>query len=131
MQNIYPIATIVSKDPELICGELTEEAFSYPFFNEGASQEQIKPIRRYNFDSIAIEENDKKLELKGLIFNTSHCGSTLLSKMVGQLEKVKVVSESEAINGLLLSKLMYGLNDELVISYLKKIVDLYQQKVER
>ena len=129
MTNIYPIITIVSKEPEKIGGELPEEVFNYPFFNEGVSQARTHQKKKYNLDSIKIEETDKQLELKGLIFHVSHCGSTLLSRMMGQLEKVKVVSETEAINGLLLSKLFYGLKDEVIINYLKKIVHLYQQEV--
>lgn len=126
MHKTYPVSTTISQKPQVMYKELPEEVFQYPFFNDGVLASNVIETKR-NF---SLDKNNEKLELKGLIFNISHCGSTLLSNMLGQLEGVKMVSEPEAINGLLLSKVFYGIKEEEIIHQLQQIVNLYQQKVQ-
>lgn len=128
MRNKYPIYTTVEMNPEIVIKEVDEEAFDYPFFDVGVSATNEKlfnqscpPLKQ------GFEEGDE-LELKGLIFSVSHCGSTLLVRMLNQLQGVKIVSESEAINGLLLSKILYNIDDDEIINRLREVVRLYQQK---
>lgn len=128
MEKIYPIYTTVARNPETICQELNEEVFEFPFFNEGVASSMINPGRTFTLSSAEISADKGCLDLKGLIFNVSHCGSTLLCRMVNQLQRVRVVSEPEAINGLLLSKILYDIDDDEIIGKLREIVKLYQQK---
>lgn len=130
MANIYPIYTTVEEEPKTICRQLEETVFEYPFFDEGVLSTKTTLKGQCNLDTIDLDNKEGLLELKGLIFNTSHCGSTLLCNMLNQVQKVKVVSESEAINGLLLSKKLYSLPDEKIKTLLRRIIQLYQQEVE-
>jgi hypothetical protein len=129
MDKVYPVVTHISRFPETLCAALPEEVFEYPFFNEGVTQthharRELRPLA-----TVMPGEGTEKLSLSGLIFGVSHCGSTLLARMLGQLEKVRVVSESEAINGLLLAQVFHGLGEEEIIARLIRILSLYQQAV--
>jgi len=126
--NIYPIYTEVRASPRTICNELKEEVFEYPFFNEGVSHCHTENSQDFELEDLMSEKRNDGLILKGFIFHTSHCGSTLLSGMLGKLSQVKIVSEPEAINGLLLSSILYELKAEEIIDKLRKIVRLYCQK---
>lgn len=119
MGNIYPICTTVEKRPNTICAELTEEVFNYPFFDDGISSSKINPSKRYNLHSTKCVNKHDSLYMSGFIFHTSHCGSTLLCRMLSQLKNVKIISEPEAINGLLLSQVFYTLKDEEIINHCK------------
>ncbi len=74
-----------------------------------------------------ISENRELLPLKGFVFHTSHCGSTLLANMFRASKKTRVVSETEAINGLLLSAIFYNLEEKILLKSLKTIVESYLQ----
>jgi hypothetical protein len=125
MPTSYPIITTVGQQPETVCRELPERVFDYPFFNVGVTA--CGPGRSISMESLEFKEQGGELALAGLLFNVSHCGSTLLCQQLNQLEAVRVVSETEAINGLLLSKVLYGLADEAVIHQLQRMVQLYRQ----
>ncbi len=99
-----PVYTSVSLDPFVRCQYLTKAAFDHPFFNDGVyhpKDQWIQPI------DLLLEDlahyPGPKMEVKGFIFHTAHCGSTLLGRMLGVSENVQVVSETEAMNGLLRS----------------------------
>ncbi|MTB50724.1 hypothetical protein [Lewinella sp. W8] len=124
MSKPYPVITTVGPEPEVICRELPEAVFDYPFFNEGVTS--VGGGERFSLDSWSGEE-EESLEISGFIFGVSHCGSTLLSRQLNQLDTVRVVSEPEAINGLLLSKVLYALDDQSVADQLKNIVRMYRQ----
>ncbi|MEP0265418.1 hypothetical protein [Dokdonia sp.] len=130
-QRIFPEYTIVDKEPITICKQINGEAFDYPFFNEGAIALQggnhIK--KQYNLQEIELLDDSNLLEIKGFIFHTSHCGSTLLSRMLGISSKIRVISETEAINGLLLSYLLHNLPEKKVMTQLKIIIDAYRQPI--
>ncbi|MEZ4934642.1 MAG: hypothetical protein R2788_21255 [Saprospiraceae bacterium] len=128
MRNKYPIYTTVEMNPETVLKELDEEAFDYPFFNTGVTATIEKTFYQGSPPLNQGFEEGEELELKGLIFSVSHCGSTLLVRMLNQLQGVKIVSESEAINGLLLSKILYNLDDHEIVNRLKGVISLYQQK---
>ena len=130
MNKIYPVHTLLSKEPKTLCQRLDEEVFQYPFFNEGVLSAKGYSKEKYGLESVRIKNPKEELELKGLIFNVSHCGSTLLCRMLNQIQKVKVVSEPEAINGLLLSKSLFSISEEKIKKQLKEIIKLYQQKTD-
>lgn len=130
MEKIYPVYTTIEKEPKTICRKIDDAVFEYPFFNEGVSLVKNNSSENYILQSGSIPEKEAGLELKGLIFHTSHCGSTLLCRMLNQVQSLTTLSETEAINGLLLSKVLNDISDDEVISQLKKIVNLYQQKID-
>jgi hypothetical protein len=126
--HTFPIYTQVAPEPLTICRPLEGSVFSYPFFNDGISFAAQKNSERTNYPGASMPETtgDDLLTLRGFIFHTSHCGSTLLSGMLSGAG-VRVVKETEAINGLLLSYLLYNLPEEKVLSHLKKIMEAYKQ----
>jgi len=112
----------------MVCEKLPVEVFDYPFFNDAAPLLRERDTRKiivlneeYDF------QNSEQLKLKGFIFHTSHCGSTLLANMIGVSKKTRVVSETEAINGLLLSTVFYNLEEKTLLQSLRIIIEAYLQ----
>ncbi|RAI91997.1 hypothetical protein LV83_01223 [Algoriphagus yeomjeoni] len=69
---------------------------------------------------------EELLPLRGFIFHTAHCGSTLLGRMLGSSSQVRMISEPEAINGLLLSYLMHEIPESQALNQLKQIIESYR-----
>lgn len=125
----FPVHTLVGPSPLTYFKPVQHSVFEHPFYNEGVSAlsrpgEHLFPCALPEFPA---PEGPDALELRGFIFHTAHCGSTLLARMLGKLPGVRVVSETEAINGLLLSALFYALPDEAVLQHLQKIIDAYRR----
>jgi hypothetical protein len=127
----FPVYTTVAPVPDTICEVVGAAAFDYPFFNDGVVHARVPFTERKTCELGDLDKFDAAdlLEIKGLIFHTAHCGSTLLLKMLSKLPKVRVVSETEAINGLLLSSLLYDLPEATVLNHLKRIMDAYRQPI--
>lgn len=121
----FPVYTQISSEPITIYKYLDARVFDYPFFNDGVvhrdTQLQCHPTS---------EEDRQVLQLSGFIFHTAHCGSTLLSRMLSASPRVRSISESEAINGLLLTSVFYDISEDEIVARLKKIVADYLQKLE-
>jgi len=130
-QRIFPVYTKVSKEPITICEVIDVKAFDFPFFNEGVIKlrNQSSARKKYKLKEIGNLDEDKLLEVKGFIFHTSHCGSTLLSRMLNESPRIRVVSETEAINGLLLAYLLNELPEEEIFEQLKSIINAYRQPI--
>lgn len=129
----FPIYTQVSKTPITIVEKLREEVFAHPFFNDAVPLVRAKNSFRkeLDFNTETISENIALLTLAGFIFHTSHCGSTLLANMFGASKKTRVVSETEAINGLLLSAVFYNLDEKELLKNLKAIIEAYLQPLDK
>lgn len=126
--SYFPIYTEVSKNPVMVCGKLPSEVFSYPFFNDAVSLFRERNTRKtIGFSDESDFQNSEQLKLKGFIFHTSHCGSTLLANMLGVSKSTRIISETEAINGLLLSAVFYNLEEEVLLKNLKTIIAFYLQ----
>ncbi len=125
----FPIYTEVNRNPIAICTKLPAEVFDYPFFNDGVSLVRPKNSnsKRVDFSCEPNSQNQNSLKLKGFIFHTSHCGSTLLANMFGVSKKTRIVSETEAINGLLLSAVFYNLEESVLLKSLKTVIAAYLQ----
>lgn len=125
----FPEYTTIAKEPITICDYMNPKTFDFPFFNDGVSmlKDRNSLQKKSNLSSITPTGENNLLDIKGFIFHTSHCGSTLLAKMIGSSPQVRVVSETEAINGLLLSYLIYQLPEDKVIDQLQKIIQAYCQ----
>tara|TARA_R110002020_G_scaffold34876_2_gene105834 strand:+ start:1804 stop:2655 length:852 start_codon:yes stop_codon:yes gene_type:complete len=123
----FPIHTYVSKTPVTICEKLPAEVFGYPFFNDAIplvrTENSLKNELDLNTENTL--KNKQLLQIKGFIFHTSHCGSTLLSNMFKASKKTRVISETEAINGLLLSAVFYNLEERSLLKSLKTIMEAY------
>lgn len=131
-KGIFPVYTQVENPPVTILKALDAGVFDYPFFNEGVHNEQGFNIdkRIYSFSDLKPVDERDLLQIKGFIFHTSHCGSTLLARMLGSLPGVRVVSETEAINGLLLSHVFYDLQEEDLLLQLKQVIEAYRQPLK-
>jgi hypothetical protein len=130
-QKIFPVYTEVSKEPITICEVIDAKVFDFPFFNDGVInlRNETSIRKKYELKEIDNLEENKLLVIKGFIFHTSHCGSTLLSRMLQESPKIRVVSETEAINGLLLAYLLNGLPEEKILDQLKSIINAYRQPI--
>ena len=126
-QNIFPVYTTIGKKPETICKRIKTDVFDYPFFNQGIRACTINHEKRYSIDEFTPTPSETSLHLKGFIYHTSYCGSTLLSQMLGQIKNVRVVSEPEAINGLLLSYALCDLEENTTIKQLTQIINSFRQ----
>lgn len=125
----FPVYTQVSQNPKAICEKLPVTVFEYPFFNDAVPL--VRPMnskrKELNLNGEPGFPNPNPLKLKGFIFHTSHCGSTLLANMLGASKKTRIVSETEAINGLLLSTVFYNLEETILLKNLKTIIASYLQ----
>ena len=127
--KLFPIHTIIAEVPITHCRSLPAKVFDYPFFNEGVQEIRKKQhhVAYPTLDDIKETDLKDQLVLKGFIFHTSHCGSTLLARMLQTSDQIRVVSEPEAINGLLLSYVLHKLPKNDVQQQLQKIIDSYRQ----
>lgn len=125
----FPDYTTIDRNPITVCDYMDSKVFDFPFFNEGVAilKDRNCLQEKSNISDITPLDEKDLLEIKGFIFHTSHCGSTLLAKMIGSSPQVRVISETEAINGLLLSYLIYQLPEKIVHNQLQKIIQAYCQ----
>lgn len=125
----FPVYTQVSPSPKAICEKLTAAVFDYPFFNDAVPL--VRPTnpdrKEWNLKDPLFTEKSNLLKINGFIFHTSHCGSTLLAQMLATSEKIRVVSETEAINGLLLWAVFHQADEATLLAHLKTIVAAYLQ----
>ncbi|MBL4708369.1 MAG: hypothetical protein JKY48_08040 [Flavobacteriales bacterium] len=130
-QRIFPVYTELTKEPITFCEVINANAFEYPFFNDGVvkTRKETSFKKKYKLREISIPNESELLELKGFIFHTSHCGSTLLSRMLNKSSEIRVVSETEAINGLLLAYLLNGLTEKEILNQLNSIINAYRQPI--
>jgi hypothetical protein len=127
--NLFPIHTTIAEVPITHCRSLPTRVFDYPFFNEGVQEIRKKQhhIDYPTLDDLKDTPVTHLLELKGFIFHTSHCGSTLLTRMLQTSDQIRVVSEPEAINGLLLAYKLHTLSKADVQQQLQRIIESYRQ----
>lgn len=123
----FPIYTSISEAPVTYCEEIFPEVFHYPFFNQGVSAKRKAFTDRKT--SILGEsqppQEEEFLPIRGFIFHTAHCGSTLLGRMLGSSPQVRMISEPEAINGILLSYLMHKIPEAQALNQLRQIIEAY------
>jgi hypothetical protein len=125
----FPVHTTLSSRPETIFADLSKDAFDFPFLDEGVLhfQKEFPPAKSVLPTNPKVEQT---LPLKGFIFHTSHCGSTLLARMLNQKKSLRVVSEPEAINGLLLSQKLYDIPENEFLTKLEFIINSFCQKLD-
>jgi hypothetical protein len=98
--------------PAIDWADLSEERFAQPFFDQTvarwASGPRAGELVRTGLEALVALDNEPSLEPAGMIFHLSRCGSTLVSRLLGTLPGVVVVSEPSPLNALL------GLDPDLV-----------------
>jgi len=91
--------------PTVDWADLSHERFVEPFFDQTvarwATGPHAKPLVRTGLDAFLALDNEPSLDPSGLIFHLSRCGSTLVSRLLGTLPGVVVVSEPSPLNALL------------------------------
>lgn len=91
--------------PTVVWADLSAERFSEPFFDQTvarwASGPHARPPVRTGLDALAALDDQPSLEPAGMVFHLSRCGSTLVSRLLGTLPGVVVISEPPPLNAVL------------------------------
>ena len=61
----------------------------------------VRPLVRTGLEALRALDSEPSLDPAGMIFHLSRCGSTLVSRLLGTLPGVVVVSEPAPLNALL------------------------------
>jgi hypothetical protein len=85
--------------------DLSDVRFTEPFFGQTVARwtgaDPPRPVARTGLQELVALDSEPSLDPAGFIFHLSRCGSTLLSRLLGTLPGVVVVSEPEPLNTLL------------------------------
>jgi hypothetical protein len=87
-------------------GDLTTVRFAEPFFHHTVERwagGEPAPLARTGLDALAALDVEPSLDPCALIFHVARCGSTLLSRLLGAVPGVLVLSEPAPVNALLLA----------------------------
>jgi hypothetical protein len=91
--------------PVVDWADLSEERFVEPFFDQTvarwASGPRARPLVRTGLEALVALDTEPSLEPAGMIFHLSRCGSTLVSRLLGTVPGVVVLSEPSPLNALL------------------------------
>ncbi|SPM39064.1 hypothetical protein MNAB215_1246 [Mycobacterium numidiamassiliense] len=91
--------------PVVYWADLSSERFVDPFFDQTiarwAAGPHARPVVRTGLEALDVLDGEPSLEPAGMIFHLSRCGSTLVSRLLGTLPGVVVVSEPSPLNTLL------------------------------
>jgi len=87
-------------------GDLRGVRFSEPFLHQTVEHWAARdpaPLVRTGRDALEALDREPSLDPALIIFHVSRCGSTLLSRLLGELRGVLVISEPAPVNSLLLA----------------------------
>lgn len=91
--------------PALWWADLSAERFTDPFFDQTVARWEsgpnARPLVRTGIDELRAVAGAPSLELAGMIFHVSRCGSTLVSRLLGTLPGVVAIAEPAPLNALL------------------------------
>lgn len=127
---LFPHNTSIDKHINTTLIETRKEAFDYPFLNEAIARLRKPDDRQGELRPDSLSDSDKLMKIKGFIFHPSHCGSTLLARMMTALPRTRVLSEPEAINSLLLAYWYHDLPRARVLEQLKAIIECFRQPLD-
>jgi hypothetical protein len=88
-------------------GDLRGVRFAEPFFQQTVERwagADPAPLVRTGLDALEALDAAPSLDPCALVFHTSRCGSTLLSRLLGTVPGVLVVAEPAPLNALLLAE---------------------------
>jgi hypothetical protein len=91
--------------PAVHWADLTAHRFVDPFLDQTvarwASDPNARAVVKTGLEALAALDSEPSLDPAGMIFHLSRCGSTLVSRLLGTLPGVVVVSEPGPLNTLL------------------------------
>jgi hypothetical protein len=107
LANWTPVAlNLATEVPSIDWGDLRGVRFAEPFFHQTVERwagANPAPLVRTDLAALAQLDDQPSLDPSALIFHLSRCGSTLLSRLLGIVPGMLVVSEPAPINTLLLA----------------------------
>ena len=102
-----PVAlTVGERGATIDWGDLRGTRFAEPFFHQTVERwagNDPSPLVRTGFGALRALDGEPSLDPAALIFHVSRCGSTLLSRLLGCIPGVLVISEPAPLNALLLA----------------------------
>lgn len=91
--------------PAVYWADLSAEHFVEPFFDQTvarwASGQRARPLVKTGLEALVALDSEPSLELAGMIFHLSRCGSTLVARLLGTLPGVVVLAEPAPLNAIL------------------------------
>jgi hypothetical protein len=100
-----PVSLNLGHGPESVdWGDLRATSFTEPFFDQTIERwagSAAARLVRTDLDALLDLEAAPSPEPSALIFHLSRCGSTLLSRLLGTLPGLRVISEPSPLNSLL------------------------------
>jgi hypothetical protein len=109
--------------PAVEWADLSAQRFTEPFFHQTvtrwASGPHARPLVRTGLDELAALDGEDSMNPSGMIFHSSRCGSTLVSRLLGTLPGVVVISEPTCLNELLS---VNGVDDAAVVTAVRLLV---------
>ena len=105
LANWTPIALhLDADDPSVEWADLRPMRFTDAFFDDTVERwKKATPNGRIvttGLDALVTLDQAPSLEPSGIIFHLSRCGSTLVARMLQRLDDCVVISEANALNGL-------------------------------
>jgi hypothetical protein len=99
--------------------------FSDPFFAYTIRRAMAHPFNllfRHATPLDALDDRPPELRLGGLIFHTTHCGSTLIVRMLASLARNVVLSEPKPLDQILRNGMQQGCEPDRIVHWLRTMV---------
>jgi hypothetical protein len=91
--------------PTVDWADLSAERFVEPFFDQTvarwATGPHAQPLVRTGLDALLALDGEPSLDLAGMVFHISRCGSTVVSRLLSTVPGVVVIAEPSPLNALL------------------------------
>ena len=111
---------------------LGELRFTDPFFEQTIWRAMKHPFNllfSHHTPLNELEEQGRELRLAGLIFHMSHCGSTLVSRMLAALDRNVVLSEPAPLDRILkLPARLRDVSDEQLVRWMRGVVAAHDHR---
>jgi hypothetical protein len=105
--------------------------FTDPFFEQTVWRAMKHPFHllfSHHTPLDALEDQTRELRLAGLIFHMSHCGSTLVSRMLAALDCNVVLSESAPLDRILKLPRLADVSEEQLVRWIRGVVAALSRK---
>jgi hypothetical protein len=91
--------------PTVDWADLSAERFVEPFFDQTvarwATGPRAQPLVRTGLDALLALDDEPSVDLTGMVFHMSRCGSTVVSRLLATVPGVVVIAEPSPLNALL------------------------------
>jgi hypothetical protein len=91
--------------PTVDWADLSAERFVEPFFDQTvarwATGPRAQPLVRTELDALLALDDEPSVDLAGMVFHLSRCGSTVVSRLLATVPGVVVIAEPSPLNALL------------------------------